>query len=335
MTSSAPQPTTPAPIKIVHTASGSSTTVDPFGATVTSYVTPSGYEALFVSRLARHDGSKAIRGGIPLVFPIFGPPPPGDGDCSGMPQHGFLRCNYWSQVGEMWDREDCAGCELALELGDATGARGDGAWSSNGGDKDCRLSLRVEVGAESMTTRLTIQNTGKVDISGYQTLFHTYLRVHGAKASVDSDACNVAGLDGYAVDDKITGAKYVLDGKGDQKPIISMDDQEVDRIYTPPPGKPTVDVVVCTGGNGEKVRLTASAQADGDGQENPMVSAVVWNPHVQKAKGMGDYGDEEYNEMVCVEPGILSGEGRCLKPGGEVVFTQVLMVNCKNDNVRT
>ena len=101
--------------------------------------------------------------------------------CSGMPQHGFLRCNYWNQAGEVWDREDCAGCELTLELRDAITARGEGAWSKSGDeDRNCRLLLVIEVRAESMTTKLTIRNMGKVEISGYQTLFHTYLRVHGA-----------------------------------------------------------------------------------------------------------------------------------------------------------
>lgn len=41
-----------------------------FGATVTSWVC-NGEEQLFLSTLSKMDGSKAIRGGIPVVFRKF------------------------------------------------------------------------------------------------------------------------------------------------------------------------------------------------------------------------------------------------------------------------
>ena len=58
-----------APVTITHGASGAACTVYPFGAHVTSYKTASGRELLFLSRDAKLDGTKAIRGGIPLCFP--------------------------------------------------------------------------------------------------------------------------------------------------------------------------------------------------------------------------------------------------------------------------
>jgi glucose-6-phosphate 1-epimerase len=33
---------------------------------------------------------------------------------------------------------------------------------------------------------------------------------------------------------------------------------------------------------------------------------VVWNPWIEKAKAMSDFGDEEYKEMVCAEAGQIS-----------------------------
>jgi glucose-6-phosphate 1-epimerase len=41
-----------------------------YGATVTSWKLADGEEQLFVSSKAILDGSKAIRGGIPVVFPV-------------------------------------------------------------------------------------------------------------------------------------------------------------------------------------------------------------------------------------------------------------------------
>ena len=44
-----------------------------WGATVVSWV-EGGVERLFVSSVAKYDEKKAIRGGIPVVFPQFGRP---------------------------------------------------------------------------------------------------------------------------------------------------------------------------------------------------------------------------------------------------------------------
>jgi D-hexose-6-phosphate mutarotase len=33
---------------------------------------------------------------------------------------------------------------------------------------------------------------------------------------------------------------------------------------------------------------------------------VVWNPWIEKAKSMGDFGDEEYKNMICVEAGSVA-----------------------------
>lgn len=41
-----------------------------FGATVISWKSANGEENLFLSSKAHLDGSKAVRGGIPLVFPV-------------------------------------------------------------------------------------------------------------------------------------------------------------------------------------------------------------------------------------------------------------------------
>jgi hypothetical protein len=52
--------------------SGESVTVYLYGATVTSWKA-NGEEQLFLSEKAHLDGSKPIRGGIPLVFPVYWP----------------------------------------------------------------------------------------------------------------------------------------------------------------------------------------------------------------------------------------------------------------------
>lgn len=290
------------PVEIKHTKSGASATIFPFGATIKSFINSQGHETLFVSTLAKTDGSKALRGGIPLVFPQFGQPN------KDMPQHGFLRNNYW-KCGEVYDNDDEAGCDFTLSLEDVVNARGDGIWKDES-QVDCTVILSVKVSAVSLTTVLTIENAGG-NAFDYQTLFHTYYKIYGSKA-LDGALCNVTGLAGYQVCDKITNEEKV---QGDEPIII---DCEVDRIYTPPQDKPAIDVEILTGEDGSKVAVHAAAEVDGD---SVPVSAVVWNPFIEKSKGMSDFGDEDYHDMICVEPGVLNPEDS-LKAGKKISFLQ-------------
>ena len=300
------------PIEIVHAKSGARAVVHPYGATVTSYKTSTGREMLFVSRLAKMDATKAIRGGIPLVFPQFGRPD------DSYPQHGFLRCNTWTAAGEVsQDGDEAASADFTLKLADATNARGGSVWGlredgSAAGGVDCTVTLTVRVSPSSLTTTLTVKTPPESAAFDYQCLFHSYHSVSGGSA-LDADSCYVSGLGGYSVEDKVTGESYTL---GDGPITVGG---EVDRIYTPPDGKPEVDAIVRTGKDGSSASVKASATQGGSVVP---VSCVVWNPHLEKAKGMGDFGDDQYHDMICVEPGVLKG-GK-LGGGEEVVFTQVI-----------
>merc|ERR1711935_1112921 len=76
-------------MEIIKIKSGDSTAeIYAYGATVTSWRV-NNREKLFLSTKAKLDGSKAIRGGIPVVFPNFGP-----WECG--PQHGFARISTWT-----------------------------------------------------------------------------------------------------------------------------------------------------------------------------------------------------------------------------------------------
>jgi glucose-6-phosphate 1-epimerase len=68
------------------------------GATVISWKDRAGNERLWVSEAAKLDGTKAVRGGIPLVFPVFGTAPDHEAT-SKLPQHGFARTSKWEFMG--------------------------------------------------------------------------------------------------------------------------------------------------------------------------------------------------------------------------------------------
>lgn len=78
-------------VSLVH-SSGYRLSISEYGAQILSWTHPSGRELLYLSdRLALGLG-KAIRGGIPLVFPQFGRGP--------LPAHGFARIKPWKVVRE-------------------------------------------------------------------------------------------------------------------------------------------------------------------------------------------------------------------------------------------
>ncbi len=52
---------------------------------------------------------------------------------------------------------------------------------------------------------------------------------------------------------------------------------------------------------------------------------VIWNPWIEKSKKMADFDDEEYNYMICAEPGHVS-ERVVLKPGHKFIARQELYV---------
>lgn len=72
VSASLPQPTVTFRDNIVQATlpTGESVTVHLYGATVTSWKLSNGKEQLFLSESAHLDGSKPIRGGIPVVFPV-------------------------------------------------------------------------------------------------------------------------------------------------------------------------------------------------------------------------------------------------------------------------
>jgi glucose-6-phosphate 1-epimerase len=71
---------------------------------------------------------------------------------------------------------------------------------------------------------------------------------------------------------------------------------ETDRVYTPAKG-PQYPLTITEGGK-------KSFELVRDNLDN----VVVWNPWIEKAKGMGDFSPNDgYKEMICVEAGAVAG----------------------------
>jgi glucose-6-phosphate 1-epimerase len=230
---------------ITHSASGASLRIHPFGATVIGYTDANGREIIFVSQSAKLDGSAPIRGGIPIVFPIFGPPP----TSSTMPQHGYARRNVWNNVGT-FDEPDRAGVTFELPFSTTLDGLGGGNdWAD--GRHSCTLLLTAECTAHTLTTTLQMRNTGPSAFP-FQALQHTYLAINprrrvAAAPDVPIVSCRVTGLAGYTVTDKVAGA---APPHVSHVAAIAIGGGEIDRVYDPPHDRNDVHVSVWSGGGG-------------------------------------------------------------------------------------
>ncbi|WP_051207287.1 D-hexose-6-phosphate mutarotase [Saccharospirillum impatiens] len=170
------------------------------GAHLTSFVPREHPDMLWVSAAEPYQPGQAIRGGIPICWPWFGPHP----SDSGHPSHGLVRTQIWD-----WeivnDQPDMSQVRLWLETDGENPAFGHRA----------RVELVVTVAA-SLTLSLTTTNLDDKAFRLSQAL-HSYLPI-----SSPADV-RITGLTGYPYMDKLTGEHQVW-------PDRFTLDREVDRI---------------------------------------------------------------------------------------------------------
>lgn len=189
---------------LVDESSGSKARISQFGATVISW-TVRGKERLFLSEKAILDGSKAIRGGIPPVFPVFGKAT--SGPCADLPQHGFARNHLWTVK-----HKDTSSATLRLTPTELS-KEARNAWSY-----DFELLYTVTLEGSKLTTRLEVHNRDTRDFE-FQTLLHTYFRVNSI-ADV-----HVEGLNGIMYKDKVSSSEIT------ERSEQVMCTSETDRVY--------------------------------------------------------------------------------------------------------
>jgi D-hexose-6-phosphate mutarotase len=87
---------------------------------------------------------------------------------------------------------------------------------------------------------------------------------------------------------------------------------EVDRIYLDTEGACLIE----DGALGRRIRIAKKGSR----------STVVWNPWVDKAAKMGDFGPQDYRSMVCVESANAAENAVTLAPGEEHELETVIGV---------
>mmetsp|Transcript_14801 Transcript_14801/g.19416 ORF Transcript_14801/g.19416 Transcript_14801/m.19416 type:complete len:306 (-) Transcript_14801:110-1027(-) len=273
----------------VTNEAGASVKVSLYGATIYSYSDSNGRERLFLSDKAVTDGSKPIRGGVPLVFPKFGD---GQGKYPELPSHGFARRSLWTFQGESKTGE---ASESAFLNPDGTVTFFITLSSSpeilSNWNYPFKLTLKVTFGSVSLATELIVENTG-TETFEFQALLHTYYLL----SSVET--IGVQGLKGLTYIDQLQDGMKVLE---DNEEVQIK--RETDWIYTN-----AASPVQISGVDNNSVKIDLQLK---QGNDIRPVDAVLWNPWVEKSKRMSDFGDEEYHRMLCLEPGCVSRFEKC------------------------
>ncbi len=176
------------PVVVLEHASGYRLTISEYGGQVLSWIHPSERELLFVSPTAFFESGKAIRGGIPIVFPQFGK--------GSLPSHGFARTKKWKVVREQVRQDGPVAVGLRLQSDHSTEA----LWPYQ-----FALELDVEL-SETLLIVLRIMNTGSEPFTCNSAL-HTYFAVG------DVAQCHVVGLKGLSYVDFLNGrARCIEEG---------------------------------------------------------------------------------------------------------------------------
>jgi glucose-6-phosphate 1-epimerase len=173
------------------------------GAHVTHYQPHDQKPVLFMSGKSHFAPDKPIRGGVPLIFPWFGP----RANAPAAPAHGFARAMEWHPR-QIKPTAAGVGLTLALQSSDATKR-----YLPN----DFELLYTVTIGA-TLDLALEVRNRSTTPFT-FEEAFHTYLTVGDVRQTT------IEGLAGRTYIDKTDGMRR----KTQTGPIRI--ESETDRVY--------------------------------------------------------------------------------------------------------
>ena len=259
------------------------------GATVTHFQPRGVAPVLFLSNRAAWAPGRAIRGGVPLIFPWFGP----QASNPKAPMHGFARTRPWRLVDSGPASDDAMVVELALEDDEASRA----AWAH-----PFKLRYRVSVG-EALGLSLEVTNTS-AQAFGFEAALHTYLTVGDVRAVA------ITGLENTTYIDKVDGMTRKRQGT---EPLRLTG--ETDRVFLGTRSRCVVEDRV----------LARRLLVDKTGS----ATTVVWNPWSGKAAGIAALEPDDWRRMVCVETANAADDAVTLPPGGRHVMTATIRVGAE------
>jgi glucose-6-phosphate 1-epimerase len=245
------------------------------------------HPVLFLSEKSHFEVGKAIRGGVPLVFPWFAERK------GGLPggMHGFARTLPWEVVAAERRPE---GVALSFKLLPNQTTR-------DVGFDHFVLVYEVVVG-ERLTLALEVENVGDTPLT-FEEALHAYYSIS------DVRQIEVSGVGDTDYLDRADNAKRKHQGAG----AIHFAG-ETDQLHL------NTQAAVTISDPAWQRRIVIEKR----GSE----STVVWNPWIEKASRLADFGDGEWPHMVCVEPANAAENAVTLAPGA--IHTMGITVRVEN-----
>ena len=230
---------------------------------------------LFLSKESLFAEDKAIRGGVPVIFPWFGPR---TGERTDGPMHGFARTQVWEVAFAAISGDDL---HLTLTLGPTPISRGYGY-------DNFRVAYEIIFGRD-LTLRLSVANQGDKPLH-FEEALHTYLHVKNA------EDISISGLLGAEFLDKVENFKR----KHQLEEVLHLTGP-TDRLYL------NTETTITVDDPGFERQLITSKKGS--------KSTVVWNPWTEGAAKLADLGDNEWEDMVCIETVNANENALTLHPG--------------------
>lgn len=238
---------------------------------------------LWLSDTVDYKKGVSLRGGIPVCWPWFGNacknPPEVQAHYNGKqptPAHGFARTQEW-QFGELY--EACDRVELSMTLS----ATHQPDWAA-----EARLTARWIMSRDGLTIQLTTHNYGRSAMAITQAL-HTYFPTQNIHQT------HLSGLHRQSYLDTLDNWR-----RKTQSGDVHFE-AETDRIYYTSP-------------DGHHLTLATPKQRtriDASGSQ----SCIVWNPWIRKSRGLGQFADDAWQRMVCVETANAADDWINIEPG--------------------
>jgi len=245
------------------------------GAHVTHFQPRGKDPVLFLSQRSLFAADKPIRGGVPVIFPWFGP----RANHPESPAHGFARTAEWQIESLTEDGDGVVTAAFELAADDRTRA----LWPF-----DFKLGYRVAIG-RTLTLTFEVKNTGSEAFT-FEDALHTYFTVADVRQTTTS------GLENAEYVDKTDQFQRKKQGP---EPIRIT--SETDRVF-----ESTRTTCVL-----DDPEMHRKITVEKSGSQ----TTVVWNPWIAKAATLADFGDDEWPKMLCIETCNAGANAITLAPG--------------------
>jgi len=243
---------------------------------------------LWLSPFAPLNSNKSIRGGVPVCWPWFGPHPT---EPDSKPAHGFVRNAVWTVTNV---QEMSGATQISLSLNEKDSQTS--LWSY-----PLALQIKIIIGAQ-LQIELATCNTSNETITISEAL-HTYFAVS------DVSKVSIHGLENCQYIDKVGNLANLSRQTQDGAITIRA---ETDRVYL----NTTADCLIEDPGFRRKIRIAKEGSQ----------STVVWNPWIDKADRLGDFGYQGYLHTLCIETANAIDNVITMVPGSEHRLRAVISV---------